>query len=199
MIRSLSPTSRGSSPVWKRLKQLLDEFDAIILRDKIWSQHVYGWHGHLYQILAQVADDGWPNNEFFVFAWHRCQAELRLLKLEFALRLWKAEHGTWPESLDQLVPAILPAVPLDPYDPAGKPLRYNRTDEGFLLYSVGQNGVDDGGKLLDRETYWSEPSVGDFQLEGLFAPDPFEEPEAEDEAWEEEFSFDEMEEETPEE
>jgi hypothetical protein len=42
------------------------------------------------------------------------------------------------------VPEILPAVPRDPVD--GKPLRYRpNADDTFLLYSIGLNGVDDGG------------------------------------------------------
>jgi hypothetical protein len=35
-------------------------------------------------------------------------------------------------------------VPLDEFD--GKPLRYRREGEGFILYSVGTNLVDDGGE-----------------------------------------------------
>jgi hypothetical protein len=42
------------------------------------------------------------------------------------------------------VPEFLSSVPLDPVD--GEPLRYRRNGDGtFLLYSVGENGVDDGG------------------------------------------------------
>ena len=42
------------------------------------------------------------------------------------------------------MPEFLAAVPLDPVD--GQPLRYRRDADGtFTLYSVGENGVDDGG------------------------------------------------------
>jgi hypothetical protein len=35
-------------------------------------------------------------------------------------------------------------LPLDPVD--GQPLRYRRNSDGtYLLYSIGENGVDDGG------------------------------------------------------
>ncbi|HUA66509.1 MAG TPA: hypothetical protein VME24_11715 [Alphaproteobacteria bacterium] len=61
-----------------------------------------------------------------------------------ALKRWHLKHGDYPATLDALVPKYLPAVPLDPVD--GKPLRYRRKADGtFLLYSVGPNGVDDGG------------------------------------------------------
>ena len=38
---------------------------------------------------------------------------------------------------------MLEAVPLDPYD--GQPLRYRRLADGIAVYSIGKNGVDDGG------------------------------------------------------
>ena len=61
-----------------------------------------------------------------------------------ALRRHELKRGREPESLSALVPEFLAEVPWDYMD--GKPLRYRRQDEGsFVLYSVGQNGVDDGG------------------------------------------------------
>ena len=48
------------------------------------------------------------------------------------------------ERLEELVPQFLPSVPLDPYD--GQPLRYKRLPAGFVVYSIGADGRDDGGK-----------------------------------------------------
>jgi hypothetical protein len=46
--------------------------------------------------------------------------------------------------LNDLVPIFLSSVPADFMD--GKPLRYKlRSDGDFLLYSVGEDGNDDGG------------------------------------------------------
>ena len=45
------------------------------------------------------------------------------------------------------MPEQLERLPDDPF--SGKPLVYRLTDEGFRLYSVGPNGVDDGGKSLE--------------------------------------------------
>lgn len=61
-----------------------------------------------------------------------------------ALERHRLAHGSYPETLDQLVPAFLPEPPLDPM--TGQPFHYRRTDDGwFLLYSVGEDGKDDGG------------------------------------------------------
>ena len=60
-----------------------------------------------------------------------------------ALQRFKLAHGQFPAQLSTLVPAYVNAVPLDPVD--GQPLRYRPLSDGnFLLYSVGENGVDDG-------------------------------------------------------
>jgi hypothetical protein len=58
---------------------------------------------------------------------------------------WRLQHhDALPDSLDDLVPAFLPAVPIDPYD--GKPLRYKKLEKGYCIYSIGPNLKDDGGR-----------------------------------------------------
>ena len=54
--------------------------------------------------------------------------------------------GDRPPRLDDLG---LPAeATTDPFN--GEPLRVKRTPQGWMVYSVGGNGVDDGGKLDGR-------------------------------------------------
>ena len=65
-----------------------------------------------------------------------------------AVRRFGLAHGRYPETLDELVPEYLEAVPVDLFD--AKPLRYKKVDEGFVVYSVGENGVDDGGQDDDE-------------------------------------------------
>lgn len=60
---------------------------------------------------------------------------------------WRADRRAgdppFPDRLDDLVPARVAAVPLDPFTDA--PLGYRRDGDACLLWSVGPNGVDDGG------------------------------------------------------
>jgi hypothetical protein len=79
----------------------------------------------------------------------------------------KLAHGQYPEQLSQLIPDYLAAVPADPVD--GKPLRYRRSEGGtFLLYSVGVNGVDDGGDPAQvdpgatKSLYWLNYKARDW-------------------------------------
>ncbi len=49
----------------------------------------------------------------------------------------------------RLVPKYLAKVPRDAFNE--KPLVYQKTVTGYLFYSVGLNGIDDGGKFLNGE------------------------------------------------
>ncbi|MBX3385057.1 MAG: hypothetical protein KF768_00640 [Phycisphaeraceae bacterium] len=77
-------------------------------------------------------------------------AEHRGLQIMLALESHRLEHGRYPDELTQLAPAFLTEVPIDPY--SGKPFRYRLLDpqadphgRGYLLWSVGFDGTDDGG------------------------------------------------------
>lgn len=68
----------------------------------------------------------------------------RMTITAIAVQRYKLAHGRYPNHLSGLIPAYLSTIPLDPVD--AQPLRYHREADGtFLLYSIGENGVDDGG------------------------------------------------------
>ncbi len=66
------------------------------------------------------------------------------LNAAIALELYRRKHGFWPQTLNELVPDLLPWVPVDRFD--GAPLRYRLADGKPMLYSVGSDGDDDGGR-----------------------------------------------------
>jgi hypothetical protein len=61
-----------------------------------------------------------------------------------AIYLYAQDHGDWPSSLETLVPDYLPRVPADPFATDENPIRYV-SSAPERLYSIGVNGVDDGG------------------------------------------------------
>ncbi len=65
-------------------------------------------------------------------------------EVAIALELWHHRHGQWPDKLDRLVPALLPAVPPDRVD--GQPIRYVVRDGRPVVYSLGRDRRDDGGR-----------------------------------------------------
>lgn len=77
------------------------------------------------------------------------EAERRVLITALALERYRGKQGAYPPSLAELTPEFLKTPPPDFID--GQPLRYRLTDDGhFLLYSIGLDGVDNGGKIRQR-------------------------------------------------
>lgn len=54
-----------------------------------------------------------------------------------------------PATWDDIVPEFLPEKLLDPFD--GQPLSIRAVPEGLVIYSVGADRTDDGGKLEGRD------------------------------------------------
>jgi len=75
----------------------------------------------------------------------RTQAELRCAIAALAAERYRRAQGHWPASLEALVPDYLGKVPVDPFD--AQPLRLRRLETGVVIYSVGPDGQDNGGKL----------------------------------------------------
>jgi len=77
----------------------------------------------------------------------RADTQNALLLTLLALRAYRLEHGAYPIALSALVPGYLKAVPDDPFALSGT-LRYRLAGAKFVLYSVGPDGNDDGGKPI---------------------------------------------------
>ena len=75
-----------------------------------------------------------------------------------AAERYRQARGRWPDSLADLVPGQLAALPLDPYD--GQPLRWRRLPYGIVIYSVGRDGEDNGGKLDRANPYTQGTDLG---------------------------------------
>ena len=153
-----------------------EAFSDVALRDQRYIEHAEGWWGHLHPIIYGLVGDRWRNSSYIEGVLFREQATLRLLMVELALRNYQLTQNALPDRLDQLVPAILPEIPRDPFDPAGGPLRYKKMHDGYLLYSVSQNRVDDGGVPPNESeatpadwSFWWQDEHGDLRLDHYFA------------------------------
>jgi len=106
-----------------------------------------------------------------------------LLVAAIQLKRYEVGHSALPAELAGLVPEVAPQPPRDPVD--GKPLRYQRNqDLSFILYSVGDDGVDNGGDTTmpqnavgtatyrqwwkARDAVWPQPA-GPAEIESHFA------------------------------
>lgn len=94
-----------------------------------------------YQWMFSSRRQGYGNAIGRVIA---AEAGRQLVLAALALKRYQLKYGNYPADLKSLVPEFAAAIPADPMD--GQPLRYQRQADGtFALYSIGINGIDDGG------------------------------------------------------
>jgi len=76
----------------------------------------------------------------------------------YRLEAHRLRHGRYPATLAEL--AAPAAETIDRF--TGRPQIYRVRGDGYVLYSVGPNGVDDGGRNLedDEESSWDDLRIG---------------------------------------
>lgn len=126
-IELTSPFSRGRQK---------DEFlDTLRNEDPRAVAHALG--GLMLSIFA-------PPFEQLHTAQDQGDARFGLLRIGLALAAYRAEHDGYPDDLDALAPGILPEIPSDPF--SDRPFVYRKEGQGYVVYSVGWNTTDDGGR-----------------------------------------------------
>jgi len=136
MMQAGLETTRSleTSRSWNTVKQTLDE-----LTDHV-ERTAGAWQGFRYPLSARSI----PNFLKAAEAALRGETERQLALAAIALKRSQLARGAFPATLDDLVPEFLPSIPRDFMN--GKPLHYRLLSDGsFLLYSVGDDGRDDGG------------------------------------------------------
>ena len=77
-------------------------------------------------------------------AFARDAASIAAVETIVAVERYRLANGSAvPGQVQDLVPAYLSAVPVDPFD--GNPLRYHHDETGYAIYSVSEDLSDDGG------------------------------------------------------
>lgn len=82
-----------------------------------------------------------------IFAKH--EATRRLAVTSLAVEQYRCDRHKLPDSLNELVPEYLKAVPSDPYD--GKDLRYKKLKKGYVVYSIGRDRKDNNGTMENAD------------------------------------------------
>jgi hypothetical protein len=125
----------------------------------------------------------------------RVRTERRLAAVALAVRLYRVDHdGQFPPSLEALVPAYLPEVPVDPAAPDGRPLKYLVIKGGLpdggdrpIVYSVGTDGVDRTAEvgpvkagLPNQPLYWWSNGADQWRDLKRWSPPPTQAEQAEE-------------------
>lgn len=93
----------------------------------------------------------------------RDQAEQSGTLAGLALAAYHHDHGEYPASLDELVPDYLEALPPDPFSQGPLVYRRGEADE-YVLYTVGEDGIDDGGDFTTDDGKGGYRSTPDRRL-----------------------------------
>lgn len=79
------------------------------------------------------------------------EAQRRAALAALAVEGYRRNHGDQlPARLEELLPGFLSSVPIDPFD--GQPLRFQKLERGYVIYSVGQDRNDNDGIEHTRGT-----------------------------------------------
>jgi hypothetical protein len=95
-----------------------------------------------------------PNGDRLIDNASATKCELGGVRLMLAIECCRAETGALPTSLEALAPNWLDAIPPDPFSPGGFVYRLEAgtgPGRGYLLYTIGADGADDGGTSDPQE------------------------------------------------
>jgi HAMP domain-containing protein len=124
----------------------LDYYDALLpVVGKPWSDVHGNIYSHVPNMNSVAAQQILPGIQAAYEASNRLVALLRTLRVLNALTEYAEKNGHEASGLADL---SLPAdAMVDPY--TGKPLVVTHTDAGWMVYALGANEKDDGGKVSD--------------------------------------------------
>ncbi len=151
LFTARSMTHAGRDATIARAHEIYD------LKNKLAGMTPYQRHLSEVKTLDEIKHKSLSSKRFFLFylfypIWHSASESIYWEKTLheatvtiLALQQWRLEKDTYPTELCELVSAkYLKELPMDPW--SDKSLGYKKTNDDFILYSVGMNFTDDGGK-----------------------------------------------------
>jgi hypothetical protein len=151
-----------SELIW--VKNYWDKLQDIV------SDDYYRVRENLKQLSLEAAHPPWyfrlaggllPDVHSAIMKEATLEAMMLATRTGLACKIYKARTGRYPTGLEALVPDILPEVPIDPF--TGKPLVYKIENGELLVYSLGSNEKDDGGRgtylftqlVMEKDDDWT--------------------------------------------
>lgn len=147
--------SLASGPMWKmQASEHMEFMDSYVLAAKSgpasFTAPTPGWMNnptpldHVTHAMSMLLTPALSR----VFAFqNRTLATRRMSATALAIRLYELDNGKRPATLAELCPKYLQTIPEDPFDPAKGAIRYLPNAKYPILYSIGPDGLDDGGRF----------------------------------------------------
>jgi hypothetical protein len=158
-IRSDVPPDRLRIVIRSLQRSQQDRGDPDLIQARQFDyEEIYSGWGVRYQraLEKRLGKPRDPNEEYMER--HTASCDLQsllagpLLQAELAVRLFQSDHNRLPRDLSELVSAYLPYTPVDVYS---QTLVLKATGDGFVVYSIGWDRVDDGGTFSNWWDYES--------------------------------------------
>ena len=131
MAKYISAANSKTAPLRDAIRQAHDELAPIM------DSSIARWR---YPIARYMA----PDVLLDVDVCCRAQARQSIARTAIAIERYRRVRGETPKTLDQIVPEFLEKSPVDPFD--GAPLRFKSDAAGYKIYSIGPDGIDQGGE-----------------------------------------------------
>ena len=142
---------------WKEVLRIEDRFVRTLTRNPIALVSAW-WVGRNTRKAAE------QTHNFAV-------ARIRLLTVELALRCCRCDEGKAFPTLQYLLPKYVHRMPTDPFN--GRQLVYKQTGTNWLLYSIGPDRVDNGGKPLEKVISFYNPGEVQKRKGDVFFDSPW--------------------------
>lgn len=140
---------------------------SVVQRDLAFSERLLGWQCRLSNLVQRLTEGDpvhWENFRSYTENRATWVAINRLLQVDLALRIFQAERGRLPASLQELAAAAPQPVPLDPC--TDQPFIYRPSSDGqFVLYSAGHDRTDNGGNFTNFSTYSDADRAQGYDLD----------------------------------
>ena len=134
--------------------------EHLLAHETVFMEEAGGWRVRLSGAIRRLLGKNHPYQKSITLLLKQRDAMLSLLITDFAIRCYYETYGQWPSDLQALVPNQLASVPLDPF--SGESLIYRVVDDGFVLYSVGEDGHDSSGRF---GSLWGKKDAYDLDLD----------------------------------
>lgn len=155
---------RKALAVLKEMDALPDDAKWICQQEKEEMWRHLNWKQRLSLWLMEDTYEALDHNLKHSFRRH-CVLRRQLI-ISIALELFRRDQQRYPQVLSDLVPQYLDSIPQDPFasEDSDGSFKYALEKDGptLRLYSIGPNGVDDGGQLNEMN-YW-DIETGDINF-----------------------------------
>lgn len=139
--REIEYRDAAKAKSWQQARALPGVTNAIFFEPKHQYQRGFNVQVNQRKITSRFSASGLSLMEHAA----ETEAQRRILITAIALERYRQKHKSYPDKLASLAPEFLKIAPTDFM--TDEPLRYRVTSNRFLLYSVGLDCADNGGKL----------------------------------------------------